>query len=61
SIYAIHSGRVVRSLEGNNYLIPGEIVIARLRLPIPKSSEGPVVVVVVSPGGSKSSWVIDDA
>lgn len=61
SIDSIHSGRVLRSLEGSNYLIPGEIVVARLRLPIPKSDESSVVVVVVSPSGNKSSWVISDA
>lgn len=61
SIDSIHSGRAVRGLGGSNYLIPGEVVVARLRLPIPKSDESSIVVVVVSPSGSKSSWVINDA
>lgn len=61
SIDSIHSGRAVRSLEGSNYLIPGEIVVARLRLPIPKSGKSSVIVVVVSPNGNKNSVVIDGA
>lgn len=61
SIDAIYSGGVLRSLEGSNYLIPGEVFVAKLRLPIPKSSESPVTVIVVSPNGNKSSWVVDSA
>lgn len=61
SLVALYSGNVLRDLEGSNYLIPGEVAVVRLKLPTPKSENSSVVVVAVSPGGHKSSWVIGDA
>ena len=60
-LITLYSGKIQRSLEGSNYLIPGEVAVVRLRLPTPKSENSSIIVIAVSPGGVKSGWAIGDA
>jgi len=58
---SIHVGSTTRSVEGMNYLMPGEIAELVVVLPTDKLSNTSVKVTVVAPNGSRSSMVVSDA
>ncbi len=57
-LIAIHVGNLTRSLTDGNYLVPGEIAEIVVYLPTSTSQNSSVIITVVAPSGSTSSYSV---
>lgn len=58
SLDAIYVGNVTRTLSSGDYLAPGEKAEITVTLPTPSSSTQPILVILVSPSGSKGEYAL---
>jgi len=55
---AIYVGNTTRTLSSGNYLAPGEKAEITVTLPTPSSDTQPILVILVSPSGSKGEYAL---
>ncbi len=55
---AIYVGNTTRSLSSGDYLAPGEKAEITVTLPTPSSGTQPILVILVSPSGSKGEYAL---
>jgi len=55
---AIYVGNTTRTLSSGNYLAPGEKAEITITLPTPSSDTQPILVILVSPSGSKGEYAL---
>jgi len=58
SLDAIYVGNTTRTLSSGDYLAPGEKAEITVTLPTPSSSTQPILVILVSPSGSKGEYAL---
>ncbi len=58
SLNAIYVGNTTRTLSSGDYLAPGEKAEITITLPTPSSGAQPILVILVSPSGSKGEYAL---
>ncbi len=58
TLNAIYVGNTTRTLSSGNYLAPGEKAEITITLPTPSSVTQPILVILVSPTGSKGEYAL---